>query len=188
MHIKNLIAAIAVCAASFAAHAEDQSFSIGLIGNSSSVYTAGLSAPGGTAVNHASSGAFTDTFTFTGYSAASIFDVWLDTSVTQGNESIQQIVFTGATLNGIALDIDPDFVSGRTTFRSASLSEQFTSGVLTLVVNGYAGLSADDLGRQISASYSGGLNVTPVPEPAPTALLLAGLGVIGFVFRRRSVR
>ena len=187
MQVKHLIAAIAVCAASFAAHAEDQSFNIGLIGNSGSVFSAGLSNPGGTAVNHALSGSFTDSFSFIGYSGASIFDVWLDTSVTQGNEAIQQIIFTSATLNGIALEIDPDFVSGRTTFRTAGLSQQLTSGPLTLIVNGYAGIMGD-AGRQISASYSGGVNVTPVPEPTPAALLLAGLGTVGLLVRRRRAQ
>jgi PEP-CTERM motif len=36
------------------------------------------------------------------------------------------------------------------------------------------------------AAYSGELTVTAVPEPGTLALLLAGLGVIGFVARRRA--
>lgn len=36
-----------------------------------------------------------------------------------------------------------------------------------------------------SAAYSGELSVTPVPEPETYALLLAGLGVVGLVARRR---
>lgn len=35
------------------------------------------------------------------------------------------------------------------------------------------------------ASFEGTLTISPVPEPATTALLLAGLGMIGFVGRRR---
>lgn len=36
------------------------------------------------------------------------------------------------------------------------------------------------------AAYSGELTVTAVPEPGTYALLLAGLGVMGFVARRRK--
>lgn len=35
-------------------------------------------------------------------------------------------------------------------------------------------------------SYSGTLNVSPVPEPETYAMLLAGLGLVGFMVRRRK--
>lgn len=35
-------------------------------------------------------------------------------------------------------------------------------------------------------SYAGSINVTPVPEPESYALFLAGLGLMGFIARRRS--
>ena len=38
----------------------------------------------------------------------------------------------------------------------------------------------------ISASYSGTVNVTAVPEPETYALMLGGLAAIGFVARRRK--
>jgi len=38
------------------------------------------------------------------------------------------------------------------------------------------------------ASYSGTLEVTPIPEPETYALMLAGLGVVGFVAARRRPR
>jgi len=186
---QNLVIAASLSLAALCSHAEDQTNNISLIGNPSVGMSAGLSNPSGTAVNHVLSGIFTDTFTFSTFSGNGVIDVWLDTSVSGGNEATQQIIFTSATLNGIALTIDPDYTSGNTTFRSAGLFQVDTSGPLTLVVNGYAGL-LDDVGRQISASYSGGINVTPVPVPEPTqsALLLAGLGAVGLVARRRLKR
>ncbi|ARO88962.1 PEP-CTERM sorting domain-containing protein [Nitrosospira lacus] len=36
--------------------------------------------------------------------------------------------------------------------------------------------------------YSGSISVTPVPEPEAYAMLLAGLGLMGAVVRRRSMR
>jgi hypothetical protein len=35
-------------------------------------------------------------------------------------------------------------------------------------------------------SYAGSINVTPVPEPESYALFLAGLGLMGFIARRRT--
>lgn len=86
-----------------------------------------------------------------------------------------------------------------------SLSSQYISG-LTATVNGqsatvtplgvisFAGLTGVSSGpftltltgtTAAQAAYSGELSVTPVPEPETYALLLAGLGVVGFVSSRR---
>jgi hypothetical protein len=36
------------------------------------------------------------------------------------------------------------------------------------------------------ASYAGTLGVTPVPEAGTVAMMLAGLGIVGFMARRRQ--
>jgi len=41
------------------------------------------------------------------------------------------------------------------------------------------------IGSKNKGAYNGTLTVSSVPEPATTALLLAGLGMLGFVGRRR---
>lgn len=88
-----------------------------------------------------------------------------------------------------------------------SLSSQYIGANLTSVtVNGaaasmvsfghfkYAALSGLDNSpfsvvitgtANASSLYSGELQVTPVPEPETYALMLAGLGAVGFVTRRR---
>mgnify|MGYP000636163262 CR=1 FL=1 len=53
-------------------------------------------------------------------------------------------------------------------------------GAYSLRLSGNAGTSG--------ASYGGNLVLTPIPEPETYALMLAGLGVVGFVAARRRNR
>lgn len=44
------------------------------------------------------------------------------------------------------------------------------------------------IGSNISGSYSGNLQISPVPEPETYAMMLAGLGLVGFsLFRRKGI-
>jgi len=52
-------------------------------------------------------------------------------------------------------------------------------GVYSLTISGNAGTGA---------SYGGNVVLTPIPEPETYALMLAGLGVVGFVAARRRPR
>jgi hypothetical protein len=85
--------------------------------------------------------------------------------------SAQAITGLTASVNGAAATIIPD---GSFTFAGLT-STTMPPFVLTLT-----GVAA------VGAKYSGELTVTPVPEPQTYALMLAGLGALGFVSRRRS--
>lgn len=55
-----------------------------------------------------------------------------------------------------------------------------STGDYTVAIGGFSSLTSGPYG------YTVGLSVTPVPEPASVAMLLAGLAVMGAVARRRS--
>jgi hypothetical protein len=151
-------------------------------------YAAALSDPTGIDVFHMVSGAFTDQFTFK-FTGNSRFDVSLITVGAVDQLDTQQIVFTSADVNGVAVQIKDGIVLGGTTsFRSASLLQGSTSNDLVLTVHGYAGLLGST-GADTVASYSGTINVaSAVPEPETYALFLGGVIAVLFMASRRKGR
>ena len=85
--------------------------------------------------------------------------------------SSQYITLQSVTLNGVSGTI---LQSGKIAFADIE-----GTGSTPFVLN-VAGLVNDS-----KANYSGELSVTVVPEPETYALMLAGIGAIGFVARRR---
>ncbi|HSW06495.1 FxDxF family PEP-CTERM protein [Aquabacterium sp.] len=163
-------AAAALSLAAGAALAEDIALSVPLISTVPDTYSAGFS------LTHLMAGLFTDTITFsptvTGTVSTGVF--------TFGFTPATDINFTSAMLNG-----QPLTLTGAGTLESGLLSPVNVSGPFVLTVSGFAGVGlADD--AAISASYSGVVNVTAVPEPGTLALLLAGVAAVGFVARRRG--
>jgi hypothetical protein len=84
----------------------------------------------------------------------------------------QYTTLTSITLNGVVGTI---YAGGKVLFADV-VGTGTTPFVLSLV--GSTSKSA--------ATYSGELSVTAVPEPETYALLLAGLGAVAFVARRRK--
>lgn len=114
-------------------------------------------------------GAFTDTYTFNYPGSGDLSASAISIGINAFN-----IDFTSVTLNGILLSIS----------NSGSLSTAFTvtdlinqPGPATLIINGISG----NLG-----SYGGNFNVAAVPEPETYALMMAGLGLVGFAARRKQ--
>lgn len=83
----------------------------------------------------------------------------------------QYLDLSSAVLNGIAGTI---MESGRWTFVGIDGDAQTD---LMLNLSGFA--------TSARAIYSGEITVTPIPEPSTYALMLAGLGAVGFLAMRR---
>jgi hypothetical protein len=170
--VAKLALAAAALAAMGAAQAENLSVPVSLdAGPDAGMFTASFG------VTHHVGGAFTDTFTFSPSVGPSFVDGSL---VTIGFNWKQNIDFTSADLNGNPLSLSPNGA-----IEGGGLFPVSASGILVLTVHGIAGNGRD---VPVGASYSGTLNVNPmpVPEPETYALMLGGLGAIAFVARRRK--
>lgn len=118
-------------------------------------------------------GTFTDVYTFTVVSP-----VFANGSVTTAVNVSQNIDFSAMVLTG----------PGNATYSFTKLLgdpvEVWSLSTTTLAAGAYT-LTLTGLNSPSGASYGGNFAVTPVPEPESLALLLGGLGVVGFVARRR---
>jgi PEP-CTERM motif len=138
-------------------------------------------ASGSTGFNRTPIGpSFTDTYTFT-LSGASFLTTG---SVTTAAVGVKDIDFTSITI----LDAMAATVA---TFASlGSDAAEFYSLAPTLLAPGIYSLRITGTQSSDGATYAGNLAIaaTPVPEPQSYALMLAGLGAVGFIARRRKPR
>lgn len=103
--------------------------------------------------------------------------------------SISRSATTGLDITGLDL-----FTAGNALVKAGTPLQTGAIDVWTLATS--SALLAGDyylrvngsLVSNTSGSYSGAMMLAPVPEPETYGMLLAGLGVLGFIARRRSLK
>ncbi|NVI80545.1 MULTISPECIES: FxDxF family PEP-CTERM protein [Janthinobacterium] len=172
MKLKSLIAVALLSAASIGV-AQATAYNVDLSNTTGNLWTGGFNATPNPL------GEFTDTFTFTPDATfGSTAQAFLANLSVTGSDAAS-INFSGADLNGIALT----GFGGPTVFGYA---QGEVLAQTSLLFNGPMVLTV--MGNSNGGSYGGtfNLNLAPVPEPETYGMLLAGLGVLGFLARRRK--
>ena len=172
MKLKSLIAAAVLGAASIGS-ACAASYTVNLTNTTGNLWTGGFNA------TPSPLGAFTDIFTFTPNATfGSTAQAFLANLSVTGSDA-SAINFTSANLNGISLTgFGGPTVFGYAQGQVLAQTSLLFNGPLTLTV----------MGNTNGGSYGGtfNLNLAPVPEPETYGMLLAGLGVLGVLARRRK--
>jgi hypothetical protein len=121
-------------------------------------------------------GNFVDNYTFNLASTS-----FVTSSISSSASGAQDLDFTSIVLQNAASVVVASFAGnfGNDMNEFYALNQvQLAPGAYHLIVSGWNSVS--------QASYAGTVAVTAVPEPASSALILGGLGLVGFVIRRRQ--
>lgn len=122
--------------------------------------------------DHPDVGVFTDTATFSIgagdlSSSANPLNVMLGGENVSNIDGLEYTIWSGATAMGT-------FAGNNTTW-----TQSLAAGDYVVKITGNANGSS-------GGSYGLAMSLVPIPEPETYAMLLAGLGLIGFAARRRS--
>jgi hypothetical protein len=121
---------------------------------------------------------FSEKFSFTITGANSI-DAYLSSISSRINNGLDITGFDLRDGNGLIVVHGLQGSTGTTDLWSVN-ADSIAAGAYFLQVQG-------SVVSNTSGSFGGNVNITPVPEPETYAMMLAGLGLLGFLVRRRKV-
>jgi hypothetical protein len=125
---------------------------------------------------------FTDHYTFTTDSSAYVSDAYLHSVYPDIDVTSFSIHTAGGALVGTTgISVDDTYAVPAT----GTGNWTFSNVLLAANTSYYVEVSGKVM-ENSGSSYGFTVNVTPVPEPETYALMLAGLGVIGFMRRRKN--
>ena len=184
---KSLIAGIVFATATFGSTAVMAQTTVTTVGNTPQVLdlTDGSGFFGDTFAMNNSGATFADRFTFqvTG-TTSSNFDAIIS--------SISRSADTGLDITGLSLYRAASTGTGTGTLVSSGSSmnsgamDVWTLSSSNLAAGNYYVLVSGNLVSDTSASFGGAVMLAPVPEPETYGMMLAGLGVLGLLARRRK--
>ncbi|MFC0254059.1 FxDxF family PEP-CTERM protein [Massilia consociata] len=177
---KSLIAAIVLASASFgssAVMAQD------VVGNTpQALNLIDNSAFFGDTFNADNQGAtFADRFTFT-------IDGDIGMNLNAIISSISGSADTGLDITGLALYGENDTLIASGTSQMSGAMDVWSISANNLAAGDYYLRVSGNLVSDAGASFGGAVMLAPVPEPETYGMMLAGLGVLGFLARRRKAK
>lgn len=161
------IALAAALAVSGGAYADNSVTNVNLGGDANGTLSAHFG------VTHTEAAEFIDIFNFTPSNGSWFVDSSL---ITIGFQPGSNIDFEYAEINGHAMSLSP---SG--TLEYGWMINEPIAGPLVLTVYGVA----EGLMGAASGSYSGTINISPIPEPSTYGMLLGGMGILAWLARRK---
>ncbi len=171
--IKSLIAAAAIAAASFgpslASAADVSSPTEALVFNNNAIDF-------GNTLSGIAGDTFADQFTFT---------LALPGNVTASVTAASQTATTGLNITGLGLYSDAGVLVGSGTGTSG-LFDFWNLSAESLAAGSYYVQVSGTLASTGTGAFGGSVALNPVPEPETYGMMLAGLGVVGFLARRRK--
>ena len=137
--------------------------------------------------NTVSAGAFVDTYSFTVGGPSFVSAVVLNTSyaITPPGITLGMISAFAASLDNVPMALSIVTTPLARGVDKVDLMLSLPGGAIPMFATGTHTLSIAGIGDATGPQYTGSLTVSAIPEPETYALMLAGLGAVGFLARRR---
>jgi hypothetical protein len=102
--------------------------------------------------------------------------------------SISRTAATGLDITGINLYTSGGSLVSTGSMMSTGAIDVWTLSSNSLAVGNYYVQVNGTMVSNTSGSFGGAIMLAPVPEPETYGMMLAGLGLVGFLARRRKVK